>query len=261
MASDRFTDRTVLTTEAYADPTRLVTRYSLYRFRQPQLDLPAVTAELMHDVAGPVLDVGCGPGRNVAALRADRPQRTVIAVDLSPGMLAAAGPPAMLADATALPVRDGSCGGLLAMHMLYHVPDPEAAVRELARAKASGGTVLIATNAEDDKEALYAVWRAAIADVPGAPPWRPDVSRRFALDTAEAVAGRYFASVRRVEFTGELVITDPDPVVAFVESLGAWRPELLIGAVVDGIRQRVAGAIARDGAFRVGTRIGILVCR
>src|SRR2546423_9395843 len=181
VATDRFTDRTVLTTEAYADPTRLVTRYSLYRFREPQLDLPAVIAELMHDVPGPVLDVGCGPGRAVGALRGDRPQRTVVAVDLSPGMLAAAGPPAMVADAAALPVPDGSCGGVLAMHMLYHVPDPEAGVRELARAKASGGTVLISTNAEDDKEGLYAICRAATADVPGADAWRRDISRRFGL--------------------------------------------------------------------------------
>jgi SAM-dependent methyltransferase len=258
--TERFTDRTVLTTEAYADPTRLVTRYSLYRYRRPQFDLPAATAELMHDVPGPIVDVGCGPGRHVAALRTDRPQRTVVAMDLSPGMARVAGAPAAVADITALPLADASCGGLLAMHMLYHVPDPEAGVRELARAKAPGGTVLIATNAEDDKEALYTVCRAAAADVPEAADWRR-VSRRFELARAEDVAGRYFASVRRLDYTGDIVIADPEPVVAFVESLGAWAPQAHLPAVLDGVRRRVGQKIEEDGEFHLKTHIGILVCR
>jgi hypothetical protein len=33
------------------------------------------------------------------------------------------------------------------------------------------------------------------------------------------------------------------------------------GAVLDGIRRRVAEAIARDGELRFRTHIGILVCR
>jgi hypothetical protein len=57
------------------------------------------------------------------------------------------------------------------------------------------------------------------------------------------------------------VITDPEPVVAFVGSLGAWRPQTIHDAVLDRIRHRVADAIARDGEFRFRTRIGILVCR
>jgi SAM-dependent methyltransferase len=261
MASNRFTDRTVLTTEAYADPAPLTARYALYRHRQPPLDLPGVVTELLHDVPGPVLDVGCGPGRTVAALRADRPQRTVVAVDLSPGMLAVTGAPAMVADITALPVATGSAGAVLAMHMLYHVPDPEAGIREMARAKAPGGTVVISTNGDDDKEGLYDVCRAATADIPGAAGWSRQVSRRFALGAAEELAGRYFASVRRIELTGDIVVPDPEPVVAFIRSLGAWVSQPLFGTVVERIRERVADLIARDGEFRFGTRIGILVCQ
>ena len=182
-------------------------------------------------------------------------------MDLSPGMVRVAGAPAAVADITALPLADDSCGGLLAMHMLYHVPDPEAGVRELARAKAPGGTVLIATNAEDDKEALYAVCRAAVADVPDAAGWRRDVSRRFALGRAEAVAGRYFAGVRRLDYAGDIAVDDAEPVVAFVESLGAWAPQAHLPAVLDGVRRRVCQAIEADGAFRLKTHIGILVCR
>jgi SAM-dependent methyltransferase len=261
VASDPYTDRTVLTTEAYADPGRLTARYSLYEHRRPLIDLPAIVARLLRDVARPVLDVGCGPGRFVAALRADRPQRTVVAVDLSPGMARAAGAPALVADAAALPVASGACGAAMAMHMLYHVPDPEAAVRELARVTAPGGTVLISTNAEDDKRGLYALCEAATADVPGAPPWDRDVSRRFGLDPAETMAGRHFASVQRHEYTGDVILTEPEPAVAFVASLRTWQPGGAFSEVLDRVRDRVAERIATDGAFRFGTRFGILVCR
>jgi len=261
VASDPYTDRTVLTTQAYADPGRLTDRISLYRYREEPLDLPAVGAELVRDVAGPVLDVGCGPGRYVAALRADRPQRTVIAVDLSPGMVAVAGRPALVADVTALPVASASCGGVLAMHMLYHVRDPEAGLRELARVTKPGGTVLVATNAADDKQGMYDLCRAASDDVPGAPPWERDVSRLFPLDQAETAARRHFATVLRLDFTGTIAVPDPEPVVAFVASTRTWRPQTAFGAVLDRIRERLADTIARDGAFRFGTHFGILVCR
>jgi len=261
VTGDSYTDRTVLTTEAYADPTRLTARYSLYRYRTPELDLAGTAVELLRDAAGPVLDVGCGPGRYVTALRADRPQRTVIAADLSFGMADVAGRPALVADVGALPVADRSCGAVLAMHMLYHAPDPEAGVRELARVMAPGGTVLISTNAADDKAGLYALCAAATDDVPGAPVWDRDVNRRFGLDTAEAVARRYFAAVDPIDLTGDVVLTDPAPAVAFAASTRSWQPGDPFSRVLHRIHERVADAIAADGTFRFGTHLGFLVCR
>jgi SAM-dependent methyltransferase len=258
---DRYTDRTVLATQAYADSTRLRARYSIYAYRQPPLDLPGLAAELLHDVTGPVLDVGCGPGVHVAALRADRPQRTVIAADLSPGMAREAGAPAIVADAAALPVATGSCGGVLAMHMLYHLPDPEAAVREINRVRAPGGTVLVSTYADDDKEGLYEACRLATADLPGAPRWDRQLLHRFHLDEAQAVLGRHFTEVRRVDLRGDVVVPDAEPVVAFIASANAWFPGSDHDEVMDRIRGTVTEMIEADGAFRFRTHIGVLVCR
>lgn len=243
------TDRSVLITEAYADPGRLSARYSLYDHRQPPVDLPGLAAHLLHDAAGPVLDIGCGPGRYVVALRVDRPHRTVVAADLSFGMASVAGRPALVADVTALPVAARSCGAVLAMHMLYHAPDPEAGIRELVRVVAPGGTVLVATNHADDKAGLYALFKPA-GDV-----------KRFGLDEAEALLGRYFASVERIDLPGEVVLTDPAPAVAFAASTRSWQPGDAFSRVLDRIRERVAAVIAVEGAFRFGTHPGILVCR
>jgi SAM-dependent methyltransferase len=258
MTADPYTDRTVLTTEAYADPGRLSARYSLYAHREPPLDLAALATGLLHDVPGPVLDIGCGPGRYVAALR---PHRTVIAADLSFGMARVAGRPALVADVAALPFADDSCGAVLAMHMLYHAPDPEAGIRELARVVAPGGTVLVATNHAEDKARLYALCAAAAEDVPGAPAWDRDVNRRFGLDAAHALAERHFAAVERIDLPGDVVLTDPEPAVAFAASTRSWQPGDAFSRVLDRIRERVAEVIAAEQAFRFGTHPGILVCR
>jgi SAM-dependent methyltransferase len=261
VSSDRYTDRTVLATEAYSDSTQLRTRYSIYTYRRPPLDLPKLAADLLHDAAGPVLDVGCGPGVHTAALRADRPQGTVIAADLSPGMAREAGAPSVIADAAALPVATGSCGGVLAMHMLYHVPDPEAAVRETKRVMAPGGTVLVSTNAGDDKEDLYAVCRVATADLAVAPNWDRQALHLFHLDEAEAMLRRHFTDVRRIDLHGVVEVPDPEPVVAFIASTSAWYPGAGHDEVLDRIRDTVAEVIEMDGAFRFRTHVGVLVCR
>src|SRR5262245_42455031 len=172
------TDRGVLVTEDYRDASRLNTRKSIYQWRQPQVDLAELALERL--AAAPalggagdgalVVDVGCADGAYLRPMRARWPGATVLGLDLSAGMAAAAGAPVSVADAQRLPLRDGTATGLLAMHMLYHVPDPALAVAELARVRAPHGTVLIASNAAGDKAEIDALWRAAAIEVTGAPP-------------------------------------------------------------------------------------------
>ncbi|MEN3309663.1 MAG: hypothetical protein V7603_5865 [Micromonosporaceae bacterium] len=257
MAFEDLTDRTVLTTREYANPERLNARVALYDYQYPPHDIAGAAVRLLHDAPGPVLDVGCGPGRYVAALRADRPDRPVFAADLSMGMLLAAGRPALVADAAALPVRTGSLGAVLAMHMLYHVPEPEAALAELARVRAPGGTVLIATNGRADKVQVRALHADVVRELTGTPVSR-DVSRRFRLEEGERLVRRLFRSVERIDFRGTIVAPDPEPVLRW---LGSMSGPDITPEVLDAVRDRIAAVIAREGAFRFGTHAGFLVCR
>ena len=99
--------------------------------------------------AGPVLDVGCGPGHVARYLR----DRGVAAegVDLSPGTVAVArrlnpGLPVRVGDLTALDVDDHSIAGVVAFYSLIHLPRPvlPAALRELHRALRPEGVLLAA---------------------------------------------------------------------------------------------------------------------
>ena len=251
-----------LVSEAYPDGRNLAARRSIYAYRTPQCDLPALAVEQLRDIRGVVVDIGCGDGAYVRALRAARPDLIVLGLDLSPGMLAATGPPVVLADATRLPLASGSAGALLAMHMLYHVPRPEVAMAELARVRGTDGLVLVATNAAADKAELFALRSAAIQDVTGAtPPWPPDGQAMFTLEDGEAMAHRYFADVRRLDFPGSVTLTDVEPLVRFVYSTMPYFPGVPVGAVLDRVRGRAAAAIETTGAFRFRSHTGFLVCR
>ncbi|WP_423465256.1 class I SAM-dependent methyltransferase [Promicromonospora sp. MS192] len=62
-------------------------------------------------------------------------------------------------------VATDSADVVLAMHMLYHVEDVEAGIRELARVLSPSGTAFVSTNAIEDKSELDNLWRRAASQV------------------------------------------------------------------------------------------------
>lgn len=94
-----------------------------------------------------VLDVGCGTGWLAAGLRRSRPELKVIGSDLSAGMLGRAREsgawPLVQADATRLPVGDGTVDLVVVRGVLHHLPDPVAALREWRRVIVMNGAVVL----------------------------------------------------------------------------------------------------------------------
>ncbi len=87
-----------------------------------------------------VLDLGCGPGFYTAALRAVGAD--VTPVDNSEEELALAGGPpegALIADAGALPLADGSVDGVFCSNLLEHTPDAAPVIAEIERVLRPGG--------------------------------------------------------------------------------------------------------------------------
>ena len=100
---------------------------------------------------GIVLDVGCGPASITASLaRATGPSGLVLGVDLSEAMLARAvraetGPQIgfLHADAQRLPLRDATVDVVVSMAVLQLIPDPVAALSEMARVLRPGGRLAV----------------------------------------------------------------------------------------------------------------------
>jgi SAM-dependent methyltransferase len=258
--SSAFTDPQALTTSAYADPTKLAARTAIYAYQSPRIDLVSEVVRRMGDIEGPILDVGCGPGRYANALRDAVPSRPVVACDLSAGMVAMAGPPAAVATAATLPFGDRAVAATLALHMLYHLESPDQGLAEMARVTA--GTVLILTNHVAHRREMHELHTQAAADIGPTAVDPHGIASRFSLDEAETAARRHFRHVERSDLTGWAAVPVSAPVVEFIASTASWYGEpATYGPVLDRVAVRVKEIIARDGAFRFRTHVGFLACR
>jgi SAM-dependent methyltransferase len=111
------------------------------------------------DGAGPVADVGCGPGHVTALLHGLG--LNAFGIDLSAEMiaLARAAHPRLrfdVASMMALPLEDGELGGIVARYSIIHTPPerlPEA-FAEFHRVLAPGGHLLLAFQAHDNPSEL-----------------------------------------------------------------------------------------------------------
>ncbi len=117
-------------------------------------DMPAYAAAVAEAGIrrdGAVVDVGCGTGRALPALRqAVGPRGTVIALDITPEMLREASCRArdahaalLLADARRLPLAAACADAVFAAGLVNHLPDTVAGLRELARITRPGGRLVL----------------------------------------------------------------------------------------------------------------------
>jgi ubiquinone/menaquinone biosynthesis C-methylase UbiE len=101
------------------------------------------TESLIGDVRGRrVLDLGAGTG-HYAFWAMAHGARSAVALDFAREMLAGAPRPAVVADATRLPFRDGSFDLVVAALLLSFVGDRAALLREAARVLSPGGCVVL----------------------------------------------------------------------------------------------------------------------
>jgi SAM-dependent methyltransferase len=118
------------------------------------------------------LDLGAGTGAASRALLAAG-AGAVVAVDAAGGMLAqdaAARPPAVVADALALPFAAGKFAVTVAAFSLTHLVHPSAGLREAARVTRAGGAVITSSYAADDVHPV----KAAVEDALRARGWKPE---------------------------------------------------------------------------------------
>jgi len=135
-----------------------------------------------------VLDLGTGTG--LAARAAEAAGARVLAADLALGMLVpgrAGRPPAVAADAVALPFRGGALDVVLAAFALNHLDDPAAGVAEAGRA---GRLLVASTYAADDDHPVKAAAETALFEAGWErPAWYPRLKAAMAAwGTVEAVA-------------------------------------------------------------------------
>jgi len=225
----------------YASSERLETRRSVWQ--------PDPSGRTPQDVAiealrarrpARVLEVGCGTGqlaeRMVRELDAE-----LVAVDLSPSMVEETRSrvvDARVADVEQLPFADGEFDCAVAAWVLYHLPDLDRGLAELARVLRPGGRLVAITNGE---EALADLWALVGAE---------RTRTTFMGENGEAALRRHFDDVARTDLRPHAVFPDRDAAARYIETLdrgelAARLPEfdgplVLSGAAIVFVADRAA---------------------
>ena len=220
----------------YADDARLRRRAAAYTGVGTVVDArAAIIAAVAAARPSRVLEVGCGWGE-LARRIAGEVDTDVIATDLSPHMVElarAGGVAAEVADVQDLPFADGKFDVVVAAWMLYHVPDRDRAVSELARVLRPGGRLVATTNSLmhlHELRELVGSGRSTIA---------------FSRESGGELLARHFTRVEREDIDGELEFADRAEVEEYVRASISMSPFVanLPATVDEPFRARRANSI------------------
>ena len=247
----------------YATTAKLDTRSYLHRtFSTSVVPLSVFEARLIGwPTDARVLECGCGTGSFWSNPELPR-SLSLTLTDLSAGMVDAATNGARAngfrrvdgqeTDVQSLPYADESFDIVVANHMLYHVPDPDRAIAELARVMRADGVVVAATNGYGHMREI----NDALAEVFG--DHREQLYEVFGIDSGEARLRESFSSVAWHAFDNDLIVDDPAPVVNYGLSFppGETATTNQQAEFADAVQRRFIG-----GRLRIRTRTGVFVSR
>jgi ubiquinone/menaquinone biosynthesis C-methylase UbiE len=250
----------------YRTDANLQVRMSLYdRFStnpQPWREWVFAQLDLPPDAA--ILDVGCGTG-NLWSENRDGILRgwRLVLLDLSLGMLIAADAATsdvdcdrslVMADAQAIPFLDHSFDGVLANHMLFHVPDRRRALAEMRRVLRPGGLWYATVyGSKHLHEVASLVGRIFERDV------QVHNAATFGLETGPEHLQPHFEHVSVLRYPDHLEVGEEEPLIAYISSLAEF--EDADAAQFGELRKAVQEQIQEQGSFRITKDTGMLVAR
>lgn len=207
----------------YADPTPLKVRIDTHMRYSERPDDPTTDVLTALDLTGTehLADIGCGDARFLAHLSGSGHQGPLVGIDTSPAMVAAAnavpGVRGVFGSADRIPFDDNSFDALTARHMLHHLANPIAALREFRRTTKPGGMVAVVVNHPGtyphttELVAAHAATYGLGAD--------HAVTMTVDSDTLPELMSEVFGEVRIQRTDNALVFDTPDPLVRFSEAL------------------------------------------
>jgi SAM-dependent methyltransferase len=198
--------------EQYAGPDNLRARKSAYEHAEGDDPRQFVFEAVAAAKPRRVLEVGGGEGELAQRLVGELGVE-LVGIDQSEAMVEiqrAQGIDARVGNVQDLPFADGEFDLVVAAWMLYHVPDLDRGLTEVARVLRPGGVLVAATNSLQHMEELWALAQRE----------RPAHARTFRSENGDAALRRHFAKVARRDARGTVTLDD-----AAIRRFGAsWRP-------------------------------------
>ena len=217
-----------------------------------------------------VLDLGSGHGFYFPYLTRRYPRITYHGLDQSAAMLKnhPAAQNLLQGDAQRLPYADGVFDVVMANHMLYHVPDIDAAVREIRRVLKPDGIVIASTNSIQTMPEFQALFHRGLLllSTPGNVYGRFPLPEHapFTLENGTGLLAQHFFAVVRHDLPGLLVFPEVEPVMAYLESWRSMRePQLPAGVAWDELmlimREQISRVVSHFGELTVQKISGVLI--
>lgn len=268
---DPATDMRLLRQQAYATDELLNIRYQIHeQYSVPRIDFREWVLSRVnwqgHEV---VLDLGCGPGTYAETLARVVPGASYYGLDFSSGMLAKhpLSNSIVQADGQVLPFADHTFDIVMANHVLYHLPDIQRAIEEIRRVLKPEGLLIAATNSAESMPQFRDLYKRAIMvlTAPGKQVIVPrPASHAFTLESGTRYLARSFFAVVRYDLPGAFVFDQPEPVLAYLESVRSLRePQLPAGvswdAVMMIVREQIKNQLNYVGELVVHKLSGVLV--
>ena len=207
-----------------------------------------------------ILELGCGTGdmwREHKELLEQAAE--VVLTDFSEGMVetvnrALGGIPNLscqVADIQKIPFGDDSFDIVIANMMLYHVPQLEKGLSEVKRVLKDNGTFYCATYGENG---IVAYISGLLQDL-GV---KDKLNRSFTLQNGSEQLGRFFRSVRRLDYEDALEVTNIEDMLDYVYSLSSMTNIERIER--ETLRQRLEAKV-ENGVLHVPKEYGMFVCK
>lgn len=263
---DKITDQVYLKEQQYKTPKNLQSRIALHRdfSTNPYPWQKWVYDQLEMSGTESVLEIGCGPANLWAENlgRSERPFQLFLS-DLSTGMLQVASsrfPKSSMihflaADAQAFPFPSDSFNLVVANHMLYHVPDIQQSLAEIARVLKPDGRLAAATNGTKHMHQLHTLLSELQPGYQSSA-----LTRRFSLENAPGMLAEHFSHVELKEYHSHLHVTDGEALMRYIQSMWLVDPATS-AAIYEKARQRIDNQIKSHGYMQIDKSMGLFMCQ
>ena len=230
------------------------------------------------EASATILDAGCGWGRFTWPLIEEFGVASpgITCADSSLGMLETAAaeakqrrhrPKFVTAEIQALPFPSAHFTGVMANHVLYHLPHISEGVLELARVVKEDGWLLATTNSDNVNVPVLEFHYSALDKLGIA--YETEAQSPFSMENGGKILGQGFADVDQVYFEDEVRYATAKDFLTSYKRIGRYR-NLLARADIESdkkrqlpvlVQQQASEVILKSGELRSPVRMGAFVCR